>query len=91
MQRVRAALRHDIDIAAQRTAELRLAAARHDLKLLNGIDTKSDAAESSGIVVGRDPVDDETVGEVALARNRDPLSRDCGRFSEELRAVRIRR
>ena len=90
VQRVGAALRHDVDIAAECAAELGLAAAGHNLKLLDGVDAKGDSAEPRGIVVGRHAVDDEAVGEVALTGDREPLSGNRGGFGKELRAVRIR-
>ena len=74
MQRVGAAPRHDVDVAAERAAELRLAAAGDDLELLDRVDAERDAAEPGGVVVGRQAVDDEAVREVALAGDREALA-----------------
>ena len=75
VQRVRAALGHDVDVAAERAAELGLPARGDHLKLLDGVDAVGNAAQPRRIVVGRQAVDDEVVREVALAADRDALTR----------------
>ena len=89
MERVGAASGHDVDVAAERPAELRLAAARHHLELFDRVHAEGNAAQAGGIVVGRQAVDDEAVGEVALAGDGQPLTRHRGRFGEQLRAVGV--
>ena len=73
--RVRAALGNHAHIAAERAAQLRVAAGRDDLKLIDRIDAVRNAAESGRVVVCGKTVDDEVVGEVPLAANGDALSR----------------
>ena len=70
-QGVGAALGHDVDVAAERAAELGLRAGRDDLELLDRVDAVGDAAQPRRIVVGRQAVDDEVVRQVALAADRD--------------------
>ena len=88
---VAAALRDDVDVAAQRAAELGLAARRHDLKLVDRIHSVRDAAQPRRIVVGRQAVHDEVVREVALAADRQADARHGGRFGEKLRAADVGR
>src|SRR4030095_567318 len=87
LQRVGAALGHHVDVATQGATQFRLAARGDDLKLVYGINTVRDAAQSSRIVVGRKTIDDEVVREVALAADRQtPLAGDGRRLRKELRA-----
>ena len=85
-QLVGAALGDDVDVAAERASELRLRAGGDHLELLDRIDAVGDAAQARRIVVGRQPVDDEVVREVALAADRDGDAGHGGRFREQLRA-----
>ena len=75
VQRVGAALGDDVDVAAERAAELGLPARRHHLELLDRVDAVRDAAQPGGVVVGRQAVDDEVVREIALAADRERLRR----------------
>ena len=84
VQRVGAALGDHVDVAAERAAELGLAAGGDDLKFADDVETVEDAAEAGGVVVGGEAVDDEAVGEVALAADGDALAGDGGGFGEEL-------
>ena len=70
MRDVRAAARHHVHVAAQGAAEFGLASGRHHLKLLDGIDAVGDPAQRGGVIVGRQTVDDDVVGEVALSGHR---------------------
>ena len=88
---VAAALRDDVDVAAERAAELGLAARRHDLKLVDSVHTVRDAAQPCRVVVGRQAVHDEVVREVALAAHRQAHARNGGRFREKLRAADVGR
>ena len=67
---VRAALRDDVEVAAERASELRLSARRHDLELVHRVDAVGNPAQRRRIVVGGQAVDDEVVREVALAAHR---------------------
>ena len=67
VQRVGAALGHDVDVAAERAAEFRLPARGHHLELIDGVHAVRNAAQPRRIVVGRQAVDDEVVRKVALA------------------------
>jgi hypothetical protein len=62
---VRAALRDDVEVAAKRAAELRLSARRHHLELIHRVHAVRNPAQRRRIVVRRQAVDDEVVGEVA--------------------------
>jgi len=84
---VRAAARRDADVAAQRTPELRLSARGHDLKLVDRVDAERDTAQRGGVVVGRQAVDHEVVGQIALAADRHANARHGGGFREQLRAA----
>jgi hypothetical protein len=66
---VRPALGHDVDVSAKGPTQLGLPARCDDLKLIDRIDAVGDAAQPGGIVVGGQSVDDEAVGEIALAAN----------------------
>src|SRR5581483_1620693 len=86
VQRVGAASRHHTDVSAERASELGLAAGGHHLELVHGVEAVEDAAESGGIVVGGQAVNDEAVREITLACYRDSLAGDRGGFGEELGA-----
>ncbi len=90
-KRVRATLRHDVDVAAERAAELGLASRGHDLELLNGIHAVRDPAQPRRIVIRREPIDDEVVRQVSLAGDGDALARHRRRLGEQLRAADVRR
>jgi hypothetical protein len=53
---------------------------------MHHVQTIEDATEPGGIVVGRKPIDNEVVGEVALAADGDALTRHSRGLGEELRA-----
>ena len=66
-RQVGAAARYDVDVAAKGASELGLAARGHHLKLVDGIDAIRHPAQSGGVVIRRQSIDYEVVGEVALA------------------------
>src|SRR5436190_22289490 len=84
MQRVRATLRDYVDVSAQRTAEFGLPPRRDHLKLVDHIQAIERSGETRRIVVVRKPVDNKTVGEIALAADRNSLPRNRRGFGEEL-------
>src|SRR5205814_421067 len=84
---VRTALGDNVDVAAERASELRLAARRHHLKLIDGIDAIRNPAQRRGIVIGGEAIDDEVVREVALAAHRHPDADDGRGFRKKLRAA----
>ena len=75
-----------VDVAAEGAAELGLSAGGDDLELADDVEAVEGAGESGGVVVGGEAVDDEGVGEVALAADGDALAGDGGGFGEELGA-----
>ena len=91
MRDVRAALRHDVDVAAERASELCLPARGHHLELIDGVHAVRHAAQPGGIVVGGQTVHDEVVGEVALAADGDALAGHRRRLGEELSAADVGR
>ena len=84
MQRVGPAARDHVDVATERTAEFRVSAGGDHLELLHHVESIKDAAQAGGIIIGRQTIDDEVVGEVALAAHRDPLPRHGRRFRKQL-------
>ena len=91
VQGVGAALRDDVDVAAEGATEFGLAAGCDHLKLLDRVDAVRNSAESRRIVVGGETVDDEVVRQVALTGDRDALARHRGRFGKQLRAPDVGR
>jgi hypothetical protein len=90
VHQVRAALRHHVDISAQCAAELGLRSGCDDLKLLDRLHAVGNAAQRRRIVVGGQSVDDEVVGQIALACDRQADAWNGGRFREELCARNVR-
>ena len=84
MQGVGAALGDHVDVAAQRAAELRLPAGGDDLKFVDHVQTVERPVESGRIVVGGQSVDDEAVGEIALAADGNTLAGDGRGLGEKL-------
>ena len=91
MRGVGAALRHDVDVSAERAAKFGLAARCHHLELIDRVHAVRNAAQPGGIVVRRQSVDDEAVGEIALAANRKALPGNGGCLREQLRAADVGR
>ena len=86
MQNVRAALGDHADIAAEGAAELSLRTRCDDLELFNGIEAVSDTAQRRSVIVGRQPIHDEVVREVALTANREADARHGRRLGKKLGA-----
>ena len=84
MELVGAAAGDEVDVAAEGAAELGLAAAGDDLHLADDVEAEGGLDEAGGVVVGGEAVDDEGVGEVALAVDGDALAGDGGGLGEEL-------
>ena len=76
----------DVDVAAEGAAQLGLPARGHHLELVHRFHGQGDAAQARGVVVRGDAVDDEAVGEVALAGHGEALSRNGRGLGEELGA-----
>ena len=90
MQHVGAALRHHVHVAAQGATEFGLRAGRDHLELFDGIDGVCDTAQRSGIIVRRQTVDDEVVGQVSLTAHREADTWHSGGLREQLRAGDVR-
>ena len=73
-----------VDITAHSAAELGLASRSDHLDLLDYVEAIEDPAEAGGVVIGGEAVDDETVGEVALAADGKALSGNSRGFGEQL-------
>jgi hypothetical protein len=86
-----AALGDDVDVAAECTSELGLPSGRDDLELFHRVHAVRDAAQPRRIVVGGQAVDDEAVGEVALAADREARAGHRRCLREELRRVDVGR
>jgi hypothetical protein len=91
LEHVGAAARDHVDVAAERAAQLRLAARRDDLELLHGVHAVGDTAQRRRVVVGRQAVDDEVVRQVTGAAHRQRDAADGGSLREELGAGDLRR
>ncbi len=89
MHLIGAALGDHADVAAQRAAQLGLAAGRDDLEFLHYVEPEEGAAEARRIVVGGKSVDHEVIREIALAAHRDALSRYRRSLREQLVAAGV--
>src|SRR4051812_45139377 len=84
MEAVGAALRDHVDVAAERASELSLPARGDHLEFLHDFEAVEDSAEAGGIVVRGESVNDEAVGEIALAGYGNSLPWHRRGFGEEL-------
>ena len=84
MQRIRAAFRDDAHVTAQRTPKFGLAARCYHLELIHHIEAVENTAQARCIVICGESIDDEAVGKVPLAADRQSLSRHCRSFREQL-------
>ena len=91
MRRVGAALRHHVDVAAEGASQFGLAAGRDHLELVHRVHAVGNAAQTCGIVICRQPVHDEAIGEIALAADGQTGPGDRRRLGKQLRAGDIGR
>src|SRR6185437_2163793 len=75
---------NEVEVAAEGAPELCLAAGGDDLQFRDGLDGQRGLDKAGGVVVGREAVDEEGVGEVALRVDGEALARDGRSFGEEL-------
>src|SRR5262245_58622799 len=67
---VAAAAGDEVDEPAEGPAEFGLTAGADDLQLVERLDADRNAAQARRVVIRRDAVEDEAVGEIALAADR---------------------
>src|SRR5437868_6660142 len=91
MDGIGAASGDEVEVAAERASELRLASGGDDLKLLDDVHAEDIAGDSGGIVVVGEAIDDEAVGEISLAVDGIPLPYYLGCLGECLGAGGVRR
>ena len=73
MHLVASTLRDEVNVAAQCTPKLCLSAVGDDLHLADDIEAECSLDKACGIIISREPVDDEAVRKVVLTGDRYAL------------------